>query len=276
MELGDLLDLGSTLLGGLFGQSEGSKNRKIARKGLRQAQAQFDAQMDQSVQRRVADAQAAGIHPLFAMGASVGASPTVTSNVEQPTHSGNHMGNAIREMGRILSGLPGEKAKVRKDEAEAALYEAEAAAITQAAASQGRDSAAKSVAGEGVRTFPLPDSEPLGQPTYFSPQIPKHGPNPGIVAGKVPGEVIAKLPDGREIQVYNPDLGLDEIGQVKFAYQRAIHKGADALTWLRKHGFMVKNPNLPIPEIRVKRKKRRYNFYRADQNRRYRISNRSY
>lgn len=41
------------------------------------AQGQFDAQQDQSIQRRVEDAKKAGVHPLFALGASVGTSPTI-------------------------------------------------------------------------------------------------------------------------------------------------------------------------------------------------------
>lgn len=270
MELGDLLDLGSTLLGGLFGQSEGSKNRKLVRKQMRQAQAQFDAQMDQSVQRRVADAQAAGIHPLFAMGASVGASPTISSD-QAPQHSGNHMGNAIREMGRILSGLPGEKAKVRKDEAEAALYEAEAAKITQEANAQGRDSSAKTFA-YGENPAPSLVNSPLGEPTYFSPQIPQSS-RPGVVAGKVPGIVELKMADGRTVEIYNPDAGLDEIGQLKFFLGRSQHKAADVMTWLRENGWKwdKKIPDLPLTEIRVKRKGRttKFNTPRQPQPRRY-------
>ena len=55
------------------------RNIRLTREQMAQAQAQFDAQMDESIQRRVKDAELAGIHPLFAMGASSGASPTISA-----------------------------------------------------------------------------------------------------------------------------------------------------------------------------------------------------
>ncbi len=222
-ELTDFLDIGGTLLGGIFGQKEGSRNRAMYRKQLKQAQGQFDAQMDESIQRRVKDAIAAGVHPLFAMGASVGASPTVSSG--QPPQSGNAMGDAVAEIGRIMGNLPSEKAKIKKDEAEAALYNAEAAKITQDLNSRGRD-----VVNGGVKTYPLPDQEPLGEAVYFNPQIPKKS-RPGVVAGRQPGVIEMEMADGRIVEVYNPDLGLDEIGQFKFFLERSRHKAADMMEW---------------------------------------------
>ena len=49
----------------VLGSLTGSKGRKAATD-------QFNAQMDTSIQRRVVDAKKAGIHPLFALGGSVG------------------------------------------------------------------------------------------------------------------------------------------------------------------------------------------------------------
>lgn len=117
---GDLLKLGGTLW-------EGSKNRKQSKK-------QFKMQMDESIQRRVADAQKAGVHPLFALGASVGASPT---NVV-----GSGVGDALGNIGAAID------RKIRsKGEKASAAAEADrvdkltAAQINQANAAAGRDAA---------------------------------------------------------------------------------------------------------------------------------------
>ncbi len=63
--LGDVLDLGSAVLG--------AKGDRDARN---EAKWQFHVQQNRSIQNRVRDAEKAGIHPIFAMGASVGSSPT--------------------------------------------------------------------------------------------------------------------------------------------------------------------------------------------------------
>ena len=68
--LGDLLDFAGGLIQAGENRRQRAKDRALARE-------QFDAQMDESIQRRIADAEKAGIHPLFAMGASVGAAPTL-------------------------------------------------------------------------------------------------------------------------------------------------------------------------------------------------------
>lgn len=250
--LPSIISGGASLLGGIMGQSGASKDRAMFRRQLRQSQAQFDAQMDQSVQRRVKDAVAAGIHPLFALGGSVGASPTVSVSGQAP-RTGNHMGEAVANIGHMIAQNYGSQA--RRDEAEASFLDAQTAKINSDLQSQGRDS----LGTKGVRTFPLPDSDPMGEAVYYQPEIPKSK-APGVVAGNRPGEVDVTMPDGRKLRVYDPDLGLDEIGQIKFAYQRAIHHGADAFEWLAKNiGSKIK-PHY-LKEIKVKPKKRKTRFY---------------
>lgn len=224
-----LIGAGSQLLGGLFGKSSDSKNRALHRSQLKQAQGQFDQQMDHSIQRRVKDATSAGIHPLFALGGNVGASPTV--NAGQPPQSGNSMGNAIANIGQIIGQIPTARAQIKRDEAEAAFLNAQAAKVTQDMTSTGRDSLGNP-SGAGVRTFPLPDSEPMGKPLYFQPEIPKHAPGkPHLVSGTKPGFIEIKMPDGRTVENYDPDLGLDEIGQVNYVLERSRHKAADMMMW---------------------------------------------
>lgn len=96
------ISAGSSLLGGAL---SGKSSRKAAKQQNAMAQAQFDSQMDESIQRRVADAKKAGIHPLYALGASSGASPTISGQAE----TGSGMGDAIAQAGGALAaGISGQ------------------------------------------------------------------------------------------------------------------------------------------------------------------------
>lgn len=218
---GSLLDFAGSLI-------SGSSNRKEARRSRQQSQAMFDAQMDQSVQRRVADANKAGIHPLFAMGASVGASPTMVHSGSATT--GSAVGDAVSRLGQRLAEaqIANAAADARKSESEAALADSKTATLTSRLASSGRD---------GVRTYPYPVSDNETMNMAYGPGwieepafIPAHGNNPGIRAGVTPGTVDVKLPDGRTVNLLNQDLGLDEIGQFDYLMQRARHKVTDFLS----------------------------------------------
>lgn len=235
----ELLSLGLDFVGGLMGRSEAKKNRQLQMQQMAQAQRQFDAQMDQSVQRRVKDAKAAGVHPLFALGASSGASPTISA--QGGSSSSNPMGAALARMASTLGVIEQNKASAKKDEAEAALMDSERARIEQEMNSRGQPGPG----GKGestVRTFPLPDSNPIGEAVYFKPQYPKSK-STGVVAGEMPGTVDVRMPDGRKVNIINPDANMDEISQFDYAYQRAVHKGADVFDWIakevKKRGWMI-------------------------------------
>jgi len=240
----ELLSLGLDFMGGLMGRSEAKKNRQMQQQQMAQAQKQFDAQMDQSVQRRVADAKAAGVHPLFALGASSGASPTISA--QGGSSSSNPMGSALARMASTLGVIEQNKASARKDEAEAQLMDSERARIEQEMNTRGQPQPApvtKAPDSETtVKTFPVPDSNPIGEAEYFKPQIPKSK-APGIVAGEQPGTMDVRMPDGRKVNILNPDLNMDEISQIDYAYQRAVHKGADAFEWIanqaKKKGWVL-------------------------------------
>lgn len=226
----ELLALGSSFLGGLMGRSEQRKDRALHRDQLAQAQRQFDAQMDQSVSRRVADAKSAGIHPLFAMGASVGASPTIQAG--QAPQSRNPMGNALESMAQQLGIIEGNRARAKRDEAEAALLDSERARIEQETNSRGNDT---------VRTYPYgtnpvsdTDKVVFGPAEYYAPQVP-YSKRTGVRSGTPPATLDIKMPDGRTVNIYDPDLGLDEIGQVKYVVERARHYAADAMMWASKN-----------------------------------------
>ena len=77
-------------------------------KSFDESRRRFDTVMDQTIQRRVADAKAAGIHPVFALGASpasTGAVPAsmdfATSNVDDPYTLPQRIQGASSSMSRM-------------------------------------------------------------------------------------------------------------------------------------------------------------------------------
>ncbi len=254
--LGNLLDLAGGLLSDRSARKDAQRNRRLSKQ-------QFAEQMDTSVQRRVADARKAGIHPLFAMGASVGASPTISAGGRQPTGSG--VGDAISRLVERLSRKAdrGTNAAAARDEAEAALLNSRTKKMEQELTSRGHD-------GASVKTFPLgtnPGPEIVyGPAEFFNPEVPTSK-APGIKSGTLPGVVDVVLPDKRKIQVYASELEADEIKQVDILYQRAVHKGTDAMMavrkWFKSKGYVLapyrkSSATRNMKEIRVKRRARKY------------------
>lgn len=204
----ELLSLGLDFMSGLLGSSSQKSQQKAQ---MRQAQQQFDAQMDQSVQRRVTDAKKAGVHPLFAMGASVGASPTISAQGEQRS---NPMQAALSTMAQTLNSLETNKAQAARDHAEALLLDSERKRIEQDLQHRGSDS--------GVRTFPLPEDSiykssgvHIGPAEYVSPQVAKSQ-RPGVEAGTHPARIEVTDPAGNTYTLPAPNIGMDEIGQVEY------------------------------------------------------------
>lgn len=164
----ELLSLGLDFVGGLMGRSS-------ARKQQAQAASQFRQQMDESVQRRVADAKKAGIHPLFALGANVGSSPTISTN--QPDSS---MQTALGTMANTLNKLETNKAQAARDHAQAALFDSERKRIEQSLNAQ-QDG--------GAKTYPYDWKVPeAGEPIYQLPEVAtaKPGTNRSVETGVHP------------------------------------------------------------------------------------------
>lgn len=86
--LGPLIAAGSTLLGGFLGRQH--QDEMIEREHQRQ---------DTSIQRRVADSRAAGIHPLYGLGASV-SSPSVSVGSDPLASSLSSMGQDLSRAAR--------------------------------------------------------------------------------------------------------------------------------------------------------------------------------
>lgn len=234
MPIGELLQFGGQLLGAAQAQRERRRDRELAKD-------QFREQMDHSVRRRVEDAKRAGIHPLFALGASVGGSPTTT--VGGP--SGSSLGDAVAGLGRNLgrrrmekSALAQSAAEIRRaeagaarDEAEAALINSERKRLEQNLVSRGHDGA--------TTVDPVLSNDPVvyGPASHEPPRVMMTKPGkPGVEAGNRPGTIDVMTPDGRKVNIPSPELGLDEVAQVDYIYQRAIHKLSDAFMADKERG----------------------------------------
>lgn len=94
MALGALISAGSSLLGGFLGKKQADKDRDRAAQ-------QVDIQREfaqKGIQWKVADAKAAGIHPLYALGANTPSfSPTI-----QATPSGSSMAAGLSQAGQNI------------------------------------------------------------------------------------------------------------------------------------------------------------------------------
>ena len=195
-----LLQLGARVFGGLVGA-------KSARRQRRQAQAQFDAQMDETIQRRVADAKKAGIHPLFALGASAGASPTLSSS-----NTGSAMGDSITGIAEQLGVIDTNRSQARLDEAQAAYYDALTAKAKSDVNSVGRDVVGDEESGEIA-----PELPPLMTSQNPTTQTGAGQPRTGFAdVPPIPLWVETERADGSIGRILNPELNLDEISQGAF------------------------------------------------------------
>ncbi len=218
--LGDLLDFAGSLISGSRQKKQYSQSMAFEREKFAEGKKQFASQMDQSIQRRVADASKAGIHPLFALGGSAGAAPTISAG-SAPAPTGSAVGDSISRIGARMAA-----AQIAKDEA-AAEHSHEEAMLTSSynkkmqleLDSRGRD---------GVTTYPY-GTQPAGEVAYgpaefYNPEVPVSQ-RPGVRAGQIPGTVEIRMPDGHVFRTFADELQADEIKQVDIVAQRAHFKG---------------------------------------------------
>lgn len=204
----------------------------IGLKGQKDAKKQFNEQMDSSISRRVDDAKRAGIHPLFALGSSAGASPTLSSGggLGDTARSIEKLGRLPQQQSQAAQSKALAAAAIRRDESAAALDDARAAIARQTFDSRGRDGISKA---PGVKIYGYDEAQPggevaFGPQEFFNPQV-ATSKRVGVESGTHPGTVDAILPDGRTVNIPSQNLGLDEVAQIDYVYQRAVHKGADAM-----------------------------------------------
>lgn len=116
---GSLITAGAGLLGGAIGGSKGMSADKAfgLNHGLMKSQMRFQQNMDKTlIRRRVRDAKKAGLHPLFALGATPGNFGTTPGNF-QGMPSENGLGDALANAGQALAhGLQlKQQAKMQKE-----------------------------------------------------------------------------------------------------------------------------------------------------------------
>lgn len=166
------ISAGSSLLGGLFGRKQ---QDKVNAQSMALNREQFERIQTRSIQDRVADAKAAGIHPLFALGASVSsasASPFVpdTGNYlgEGIAAAGGAAANALTsrpapgkgtqlkqdESAKAMAGLQQRlvESQIRRSDAETLVALSEAKRLEQSTLNVGRD--INSLAGVGLTAYP--------------------------------------------------------------------------------------------------------------------------
>lgn len=212
----DLLALGLDFMGGLMGKKSEDRQNRLQ---MQEARNQFNAQMDQSVQRRVKDATKAGVHPLFALGASVGASPTISAQGEQ---RGDPRAAALGQMAATLNSLETNKAQAARDHAQAALFDSERKRIEQSLNAEGQDATA--LRKSGVRTIPLPASSgPYTGPLEVIPsqQIAAKPYDRGVEGGDHPLRRDYVDDTGQVIRGFSSESQMDEISQGKIAAAKA-------------------------------------------------------
>lgn len=204
-----LFSFASDIIGGLWSDKQ---SRKSEKRQLSEARYQFEQQRLPQV---VKDARQAGLHPLFALGGSAGASPTVTAG--QPS-TGSHAGDAIARAGEryarsqgdklaaelLRAQIAGEKSRTKGQEIENMAAASELARTTQRATMG------------SARTIPVPEGE---RSTF----IPVGRQAPGLAHRET--ESFAKQSHPKHIEMVgehgrrktlNPDLGLDELAQVLY------------------------------------------------------------
>lgn len=127
---------GSNILGGVLG-SRGAKAE--ARRG-RKLQMHM---MKHGIEERVGDARRAGVHPLFALGASTGSfTPTAQpiSDGSGIAAAGEAIGNAVASRSQRRLALEDAKAGIQVKKAQASYYESMAAASLDSRVRQGSNS----------------------------------------------------------------------------------------------------------------------------------------
>lgn len=139
--LGNLISAGASLLGGILGKN--SAEKQAAKQAA--LQKQF---AQEGIQWKVADAQKAGVHPLYALGASTHSYSPIAINDPMPSaisEAGNAIGRGVhstmsggdRTVAAKLQGLAVERATLENDKLKLDLMASQNKLLTQPGTGKG-------------------------------------------------------------------------------------------------------------------------------------------
>lgn len=101
--IGELISAGANIVGGLMGQKSAEQTREMQREQFERNIALQKEFAQTGIQWKVADAKAAGIHPIFAMGGNTASYSPTSSNFTADTSMSNAMSRAGQDIGRAVS-----------------------------------------------------------------------------------------------------------------------------------------------------------------------------
>lgn len=235
--------IGGALLGGMFQKDANEENR-----------ASQEAFAQHGIRWKVADAKAAGLHPLFALGGA-GAAFTPSAQPLMTAAEGASMGQNI---GRAIAGDDLAKAQLTLAQAQTKKTEMETLALASDIKLQEQRAQASS---QVAQSFPVvmpgapqgnnlgeinPDGSwmlgqprPLGPlpaapPAYLSSNEPKAALRPWAVAGVPGGQVL--LPDASSFAEAMESLE-NPVNQAFILYQNSAHYGRGVSAWLKDQLF---------------------------------------
>lgn len=210
-----LIGAGSSLLGGLFGKKSADKAAKLNAAQNERAFQFADDQFRTSIQTRVKDAKAAGIHPLYAIGApgsSVGFSTT-------PAESGSALGEGLSRAGQAAaSAIAGRRmATLNERLVESQIHAQNAAAEHD----QALAASVRKRTEQAVNSGPRPNSmSTLPASATLADRALESRPWSVSPRASFPETVEAITGTGPQ-ELLNPELGLDEVGQAYYLIQKA-------------------------------------------------------
>lgn len=228
---------GATLASSVLGANAQPSSRQSRSFALHQGTINWDRQRQlideavvrdrRSIQDRAADARAAGLHPLFAMGVSgAGISPTtVQSSDPYPgqSSSGSHLGRGIEKAGQqIAAGMTRagnarmRAAQLRNLEARSTLTEAQAMQI--ASDTKRIEQSAWTQNTGVVGDFPLEEAKTFPVGTKRGLELYKR-PLTQSSRSSIPEKIEVMGKDGFRYRIVNPALG-DEVSQFDYAYEK--------------------------------------------------------
>lgn len=103
MVVGPLIAAGASIIGGLMGKSSADKAAENAAREAAENRAMQKEFAQNGIQWKAADAKAAGIHPLYAMGASTPSFSPVSTNFTADTSMATAFSNAGQDIGRAIT-----------------------------------------------------------------------------------------------------------------------------------------------------------------------------